>query len=238
MSNSSDSSVDLSELLNKLGVVIDEPYLSRALTHRSYAYEHGGIPTNERLEFLGDSVLGVVVSDMLFHRFPQINEGELSRRRAALVSTKALARIAKLREVGGFLRLGHGEESSGGHTKASLLADMMESLIAATYLSRGMDVARDLVLRLVEPLVPDVAVLAAEMDPKTTLQELSNAKALGDPVYEITASGPDHDRRYSATVRCGTVSEVGTGPSKKQAEMQAAMQAWRALGGHLPDPVA
>ncbi|MCI1207175.1 MAG: ribonuclease III [Microbacteriaceae bacterium] len=219
-------------LPERLGVPIVEPWLTRALTHRSFAYENGGIPTNERLEFLGDSVLGFVVSDMLMHRFPDIDEGELSRRRAALVSTQALARIANARDLGPWLRLGKGEQASGGQKKASLLADLVESLIAATYLSAGIDVVRDLVLRLVEPLVPDVAVLAAEMDPKTTLIELASRRGYGAPEYQIEAQGPDHHRVYRATAVCGPATGRGEGPSKKQAEMNAAMQAWRALGGH------
>lgn len=226
---STDATRPPADLPAVLGAEIDEPYLTRALTHRSYAYEHGGIPTNERLEFLGDSVLGYIVSDMLVHRFPDIDEGELSRRRAALVSTHALARIAESRDLGGWLRLGRGEQSSGGQHKASLLADMMESLIAANYLSRGIDATRDLVLRLVEPLVPEVAVLAAEMDPKTTLLELAASRGYSEPTYQVEAVGPDHRRVYRATVACGPARGIGTGPSKKQAEMSAAMQAWHAL---------
>ncbi|MFU0805285.1 MAG: ribonuclease III [Pseudoclavibacter caeni] len=218
------------DLLARLGTSIDEPYLTRALTHRSYAFEHGGLPTNERLEFLGDSVLGLVATDLLFHEFPDLSEGELSRRRAAIVSTNALSFIADQREIGGFLLLGHGEELTGGHHKASLLADMVESLIGACYLTGGLEAARPFVLNLLSPLITRVDTLAARMDPKTTLQEAVADRGLDAPVYEVTSTGPDHDRHWSATVTCGgRVHARGEGTSKKQAEMAAAFNAWKGL---------
>lgn len=218
------------DLLERLAVRIDEPYLTRALTHRSYAFENGGLPTNERLEFLGDSVLGLVVTDLLFHSFPDLPEGELSRRRAALVSTDALSFVAEDRGIGRFLLLGRGEARTGGHHKASLLADMVESLIGATYLTGGLASARPFVLSLLSPLLPRVGTLAAQLDPKTTLQEATSAKGLGAPVYSVTSTGPDHDRRWAASVSCGgEVLGTGEGTSKKHAEMAAAFSAWRLI---------
>lgn len=221
---------DKVELLERLDVQIDEPYLTRALTHRSYAFENGGLPTNERLEFLGDSVLQLVATDLLFHEFPDLSEGELSRRRAAIVSTNALSFIAEDRGIGGYLLLGRGEELTGGHHKASLLADMVESLIGATYLTGGLEKARPFVLCLLSPLLPRIEALAARMDPKTTLQESASEHGLPFPVYTVSSTGPDHERRWAASVHCGeTVKGDGEGTSKKQAEMAAAFNAWKCI---------
>ncbi len=217
-------------LRETLQVDIDDALLTRALTHRSYAYENGGLPTNERLEFLGDSILGFVVADVLFRTFPDLQEGDLSRRRAALVSTGALASRATDWGVGEYLLLGRGEQSTGGSAKPSLLADVMESLIGATFLANGFDAARGLVMRIVEPMLANVEELAAVMDPKTTLQELTQLRHLGSPVYTVVSSGPDHDKMYRATVAIdGSDHGAGEGSTKKHAEAAAALVAWRAL---------
>lgn len=134
------------ELLKRLGVIIDPETLRLALTHRSYAYEHGGIPTNERLEFLGDSVLGYAVTDHLYKNYPDLPEGDLAKRRSAVVSTRALAGIARSLGVGEFILLGQGEILTNGKDKSSILADTMESLIGATFLNHGIEVARQMVL--------------------------------------------------------------------------------------------
>lgn len=221
---------DRRALLETLQVGLDDDLLTRALTHRSYAYENGGLPTNERLEFLGDSILGFVVADTLFRRFPDVQEGELSRRRAAIVSTVALARRATDWGIGAYLLLGRGEAQTGGSAKPSLLADVMESLIGATFLSEGFDAARALVLRIVEPLLENVEALGAEMDPKTTLIELAQGRGYGMPAYQVTSSGPDHDRVYHAEVElAGSIRGVGDGTTKKHAEAAAALAAWHAL---------
>ena len=200
-----------------------------ALTHRSYAYEHGGIPHNERLEFLGDSVLGQAVTVMLFTSHPELDEGALAKRRASVVSTVALAEVARGIELGSHLLLGRGEEQTGGRDKDSILADTMEAVIGATFLSAGPDAATELVLRLTEPLLADPERYGAAMDPKTSLQELAARLGLTAPQYSIEASGPDHDRRFTATVTVGDVSMNGLGSSKKTAEMAAALSAWRLL---------
>ncbi|NYF28150.1 ribonuclease-3 [Microbacterium sp. JAI119] len=200
-----------------------------ALTHRSYAYEHGGIPHNERLEFLGDSVLGQAVTVMLFTTHPDLDEGELAKRRASVVSTVALAEVARGIDLGSHLLLGRGEEQTGGRDKDSILADTMEAVIGATYLSAGPDAATELVLRLTKPLLADPERYGAAMDPKTSLQELAARLGATPPRYSVEASGPDHDRRFLATVSVGDVSMTGVGSSKKTAEMAAALSVWRTL---------
>lgn len=216
-------------LIEKLGVDIDVELLERALTHRSYAYEHGGLPHNERLEFLGDSVLGIAVTVMLFTSLPDLDEGELAKRRASLVSTVALAEVARGIGLGEHLRLGRGEEHTGGRDKDSILADTMEAVFGATYLSAGPEAAEALVLRLTEPLLADPERYGAAMDPKTSLQELAARIGATPPRYSVVSDGPDHNRVFTATVVVGELSTTGEGTSKKNAEMAAALTAWREL---------
>src|SRR3954447_10649384 len=146
---------DLAVLVDLLGTVTDDELITRAVTHRSFAYENGGIPTNERLEFLGDSVLGLVVTEELFRRHPDLPEGQLAKLRAAVVNARALAEVARDLGIGRFLRLGRGEEASGGRDKSSILADAVEALIGAYYLDRGVEPARELVLRLFAGLLDE-----------------------------------------------------------------------------------
>jgi ribonuclease-3 len=204
--------------------------LDLALTHRSYAYENGGIAHNERLEFLGDSILGQAVTVMLYLENPDVDEGELAKRRASLVSSAALAEIALRIDLGAHMRLGRGEELTGGRQKASILADGVEAIIGAAYLSVGPDATTALVLRLIAPLLADPNRFGAAMDPKTSLQELSARLGKGLPQYTVTDSGPDHAKRFRATVQIGSDSLAsGEGTSKKQAEMAAALAAWAIL---------
>ena len=213
-------------LLEQLGVEIDPELLSLALTHRSWAYEHGGAPHNERLEFLGDSVLGQAITIELYRRFPDATEGELAKRRAGVVSSVALAEVARSIGLGQHIRLGKGEAASGGADKASILADTMEAIFGAAFLSAGRSASADLVLRLVGPLLDDPGRTGAALDPKTALQEVAAAQGLGAPVYEVLATGPDHARTFSATVRIDDeVVAEGSGTSKKVAEMAAALAA-------------
>ncbi|MCW2811535.1 MAG: rnc, partial [Friedmanniella sp.] len=164
---------------------------SHALTHRSYAYEQGGIPTNERLEFLGDSVLGLVVTEHLFTSFPEMSEGQLAKLRAAVVNSRALADVARGLNLGDLIHLGRGEEATGGRDKSSILADTMEAVIGAVFLQHGIDAARDFVHHLFDALMADVATRGAGLDWKTSLQELSSLSGLGVPFYEVVESGPD-----------------------------------------------
>ena len=214
-------------LVQRLGVVIDPGLLTLALTHRSYAYENGGTPHNERLEFLGDSILGQAVTVMLFTRHPELDEGSLAKRRASLVSTVALAEAARHIDLGRHVLLGRGEEQTGGRDKDSILADTTEAIIGATYLSAGAEAATDLVLRLMEPLLGDPERYGAAMDPKTSLQELAARRQESPPAYSVQAAGPDHNRIFTATVRVGATAAQGVGSSKKSAEMAAALAAWR-----------
>lgn len=223
--------------MKRLGIDIDSETLRLALTHRSYSYENGGIPTNERVEFLGDSILGFSVAEYLYKKYPDLPEGDLAKRRAAIVSTRALAIIARDLGVGEHIFLGRGEAQSNGANKASILADTMEALIGATYLDQGMDAARALVLRFVTPLLEDVRLLGAATDWKTVIQEEVAAKKLGDMRYQVTGSGPDHARTYEATL---VISDEpygsGHGPSKKEAEQEAARNSWLQLhpGEQIP----
>ena len=204
--------------------------LERALTHRSFAYENGGLPTNERLEFLGDAVLGLVVTDTLFRRHPDLPEGQLAKLRAAVVNMRALADIGRGLDVGAHLRLGRGEESTGGRDKSSILADAVEALIGAAYLDRGLEAAAGLVHRLVDDMIDRADVLGAGPDWKTSLQELAAQLGLGSPDYRITGTGPDHAKTFTAEVVLdGTPRGWGTGRSKKEAEQAAASTAWTSL---------
>ena len=217
-------------LLERLGVGLDEQLLERALTHRSYAYEHGGLPTNERLEFLGDSVLGLVVTDSLFRTFPDLPEGQLAKLRAAVVNARTLAQIGRELGVGAALRLGRGEESTGGRDKASILADTVEALNGAVYLEHGMTVATGTVHRLVDRHVEESASLGAALDWKTSLQELTASLGLGVPMYVVTEDGPDHAKTFEARVALGDhLYGHGAGHSKKAAEQAAAATAYEEL---------
>ena len=221
---------ELAELQRTLRVELDPELLLLALTHRSFAYENGGIPTNERLEFLGDSILGQAVTVRLFTEHPELDEGELAKRRASLVSSVALAEVARTIGLGPYIRLGRGETLTGGADKPSILADTVEAIIGAVYLDRGGDVATDLVLRLVAPLMKDPDRFGAAMDPKTSLQEIAARRGAAAPAYVVTESGPDHSKHFVATVTVGDlVSASGEGSSKKQAEMAAALEAWTVL---------
>jgi len=217
-------------LLARLGIPVSEALLELALTHRSYAYEQGGLPTNERLEFLGDSVLSIVVTEYLYRTFPDLPEGQLAKIRAAVVNAQALALIARDLQIGEFLRLGRGENSSGGRDKSSILADTVEALIGAAYLDNGLEPTREFVMRLVAPLLATAVNLGAGLDWKTSLQELASARDLGVPEYVIGESGPDHDKRFTAQVRFGdNLYGFGEGSSKKMAEQGAASTAYSEL---------
>jgi ribonuclease-3 len=209
---------------------IDEPLLLRALTHRSYAYENGGLPNNERLEFLGDSVLGLVVTDSLYAAHPDLPEGQLAKLRAAVVNMRALAQVARTIRLGDYVFLGRGEESTGGRDKASILADTMEAVIAAVYLSGGLPAATALVHNLLDPLMKSSASLGAGLDWKTSLQELTASGSLGVPEYRVTEEGPDHMKSFYAESRVGSeLLGSGSGSSKKEAEQMAAEVAWTEL---------
>ncbi|MEV1287288.1 ribonuclease III [Micromonospora sp. NPDC049679] len=224
------------------GVGLEPELLERALTHRSYAYENGGLPTNERLEFLGDSVLGVVITAALFHNHPDLPEGQLAKLRASVVNMRALADVARRlgpQGLGAYLLLGKGEESTGGRDKASILADTLEALLGAIYLQYGLDTAALVIHRLFDPLMAESAGRGAGLDWKTSLQELTAALGLGVPEYRIDEAGPDHEKTFTAwVVVAGNRYGGADGRSKKEAEQRAAEAAWRTLSEKVAESAA
>jgi ribonuclease-3 len=211
-----------------IGVRFTDPELRRmALTHRSFAFEHGLEVTNERLEFLGDSVLGLVVTDMAYREFPDMPEGQLAKLRAAVVNMQALAEVARTLELGHVVLLGRGEEQSGGRDKASILADALEAVFGAIYLDLGLDAARELVERLFRPRMQAYVRGEGDRDHKTILQELASQELRAMPEYRLEERGPDHEKEFTATVFLGGEAfGTGVGRSKKEAEQQAAREAY------------
>ncbi|GAA1976376.1 ribonuclease III [Amycolatopsis minnesotensis] len=224
---------DPATLLEALGVEMDAELLRLALTHRSYAYENGGLPPNERLEFLGDAVLGLVVTDHLYREHPDLPEGQLAKLRASVVNMHALAGVARGLGEGGLgahLLLGKGEELTGGRDKASILADGLEAVIGAVFLAHGIEAGRTLVHRLFDGLLAEAPLRGAGLDWKTSLQELTASSGLGVPEYRVEDTGPDHRKEFSATVLVGGRDlGHGDGTTKKEAEQKAAETAWRFL---------
>lgn len=210
--------------------MIDEPLLLRALTHRSYSYEHDNVPHNERQEFLGDAVLGLVVTDHLYSAHPDLPEGHLAKLRASVVNARALAQVARELELGEYVLLGRGEQATGGRDKDSILSDTMEAVIGTVYLAAGLEPSVRLVHHLLDPLLSRVTTLGAALDWKTSLQEAAAAAGLGSPSYVVSGEGPDHDKHFTAVVLVGG-QRLGTGEgrNKKTAEQIAAEQAWTTL---------
>ncbi len=223
--------IDVKTLAATLQVPVrDEALFRQALSHRSFCAEHTQYQNNERLEFLGDSVLGMVITQYIYREFPDMPEGALAKVRAAVVSAEALAEVARELHLGDHLLLGKGEAATGGSDKSSILADAMEAVFAAVYLQDGMEIAEQFVLRLLQ----DRTHLAAEgpggHDYKTRLQESAAQRFGSGPKYRLTADGPDHVRVFTAVVIVGgREAGTGTGPSKKAAEQQAARAAWEHL---------
>jgi ribonuclease-3 len=216
-----------------LGTVIEPGLLERALTHRSYAYEHGGLPTNERLEFLGDAVLGVVITTALYQNHPDLPEGQLAKLRASVVNRLALAHVARglgPHGLGPYLLLGKGEEATGGRDKSSILADTLEALLGAIYLQHGLAIASEVIHRVFDALMGEAASRGAGLDWKTSLQEQTAGLSLGVPEYRIEEQGPDHAKTFTAWVLVNGERFGGAeGRSKKEAEQRAAAAAWQEL---------
>lgn len=217
-------------LREMVGETIDEQLMRRALTHRSFAYENGGLPHNERLEFLGDAVLGLVITDTLYASHPELPEGQLAKLRAAVVRMPALADVARTIGLGDHIFLGKGEEATGGRDKASILADTLEAVIGTVYLSAGLERATDVIHQLFDPLLAESAGLGAGLDWKTSLQEVAAELGLRAPEYRVDQEGPDHEKVFFARAMIGDEDlGAGTGRSKKDAEQKAAKKAWKAL---------
>lgn len=217
------------ELLEELGVRVDPQLLELALTHRSWAYENGGVAHNERLEFLGDAVLEVVVTDHLYRDYPDLPEGRLAKMRAAVVNTHVLADVSRSLAVGPMIKLGQGEVNTQGWDKTSILADAMESLIGALWLTDRPG-AVTFVSHLFLPLIDEAAHRGPSLEWKTSLQEATAAAGLGAPIYEIAESGPEHARTFHATVFvAGEALGQGESTTKRGAEMLAAGEAFQSL---------
>jgi ribonuclease-3 len=207
----------------------DRSLLDRAVAHRSWCAEHDGA-SNERLEFLGDAVLGLVVTDHIFRTYPELPEGELAKVRATVVSAAALAEVALELDLGDAILLGKGEDASGGREKPSILADATEAVIGAVYLDGGWDAASDLVMDLLGERIAAASEGPGGQDYKTRLQELAARELEALPTYDVADEGPDHAKRFFATVSLnGRELGMGEGRSKKQAEQAAARVAWEVL---------
>jgi ribonuclease-3 len=224
---------DPAELAAELGVEMDPELFRRALTHRSYAYENGDLPHNERLEFLGDSVLGVVITETLYLNHPELPEGKLAKLRASVVNMRALAEVARsigADGIGKYLLLGRGEDATGGRDKPSILADTLEAILGAIHLQHGIAVAATVIHTLFDDVLSAAPGYGAALDWKTSLQELTAMRGLGVPDYLISSDGPDHAKSFTAAaVVDGVTYEARPGKSKKEAEQAAAEAAWRAL---------
>ena len=220
----SDEAVRLAE---RLGYELTaSSLLQQSLSHRSWCAEQGGAPSNERLEFLGDAVLGLVVAEYCFRRFPEMPEGELAKVRAAVVNARVLAEVADELDIGGSLLLGKGEEASGGRTKPSILADALEAVIGALYLEAGWTAAEQMILDFLGPRIERAAAEPDDFDQKGLLQELTVRQGVGVPRYVVVGSGPDHDRQFEAAVFVNGIQRgAGVGGTKKDAEQEAARQA-------------
>jgi len=219
-----------------LGVEISPQLLELALTHRSHAYESGSNETNERLEFLGDSVLGLIATEELFRRFPDLDESRLSPLRSGVVNMRALADIARTLNLGSHIRLGKGEENTGGNDKNSLLSDALEAIIGAIYIECGFQKTAQVVLGLIEKTLVNAVDKGAGLDGKTALQELVALAGKGAPEYLVTETGPDHDKSFTAfAMVAGEAIAQGEGKSKREAEQIAARVAYELLSVPTPE---
>ncbi len=221
----------LSALADRIGYrFVDWSLLGRALAHRSWCAETPGAISNERLEFLGDAVLGWAIADIVYNRYP-VAEGQLTDLRKSVVNAIALAEVAEGIALGAHVLLGRGEAAADGAAKPSILSDAFEAVLGAVYLDGGAEAAYAMVDRLVVPRMPDTADAMGQFDQKTQLQELSARLGRGAPVYEVSSHGPDHAKTFHARVLVDDeVLGVGTGRSKKAAEQLAATEACLALG--------
>jgi ribonuclease-3 len=211
-------------------VAINSALLDLALTHRSFAYESGGLPTNERLEFLGDSVLGLIITEELYARFPDLDESRLSPLRSGIVNMRALASIARELDLGSALKIGKGETVTGGRDKNSILSDALEALVGAIYLDHGYAKTREIILTLMSKSIDEAMTRGAGLDGKTALQEIVAASGWQAPEYRVTESGPDHDKDFEAIAIVNGISyQPGKGKSKREAEQVAARIAFEEI---------
>jgi ribonuclease-3 len=218
--------MSLDALGKSLGVEIEPQLLELALTHRSYSYENGRGPNNERLEFLGDAILGFLVTSHIHDHFSDMDEGNLTKLKNAVVSAPALAQAASSINLGEYLLLGKGEIQTGGREKMNLLADTFEAVLGAAYVSKGLEAAKTIVDQHIIPLLDSAEDLLLSADPKTTFLESMQQQGKAVPVYQTTHEGPDHDRTFFANLLIdGQVIASASGRSRKQAETNAAIKA-------------
>ncbi len=220
---------DHAPLLEAWGVELPDDLLRLALTHRSFANENGHLPNNERLEFLGDAVLGLAVAEQLYRQFPERAESDISKMRSGVVNMYALADVARRLGMGEYILLGRGEMLTGGKDKHSILADSVESMLGAIYLHHGFEVARATVLRLFTDKITEAPTTGLTMDWKTVLLEKLSDMKLPLPTYEVRGEGPEHDKTFYATVTIEDLVTHGEGHTKKVAEHAAAKQAVQKL---------
>ena len=211
--------------------------LELALTHRSYAYEFGGLPTNERLEFLGDAVLDFLVGSWVYNHYPEMAEGELTRMRSALVRTETLAEFSRRLNIGNAMRLGRGELQGGGRDRDLLLCATFEALVGALYQSKGLDAAKNFVMPLLVPMAETILTQMHTIDPKSRLQEYTQSRGWGIPRYiTVQAEGPEHARMFEIEVYVsGKCLGKGSGPSKHSAQLVAAQHALENIAMLDPD---
>ena len=228
-----DGEMTANVLLEALGTTLDPELLVEALTHRSFSHEHEGAKNYERLEFLGDAVLELVSTETLYATHPDMNEGQLAKMRAKAVSEESLSAIAREKlHVGPYILLGHGEKEQGGADKSSILCDIVESLIGATFIQHGIDEARRVVHHLVDDTLAEVATEGPALDWKTSLTVKAHDMGLGEPRYQMSVSGPEYAQVFTARAMLGDSDEVigiGTGTSKRKAQLAAAEEGWKAL---------
>jgi ribonuclease-3 len=233
IANGSSSSAPTDELLAVLGTTIEPELLVQALTHRSFSHEHAGAANYERLEFLGDAVLELVSTETLYRLHPDMNEGQLAKMRAKAVSEEALSQIAREKlHVGPYILLGNGEAESGGADKSSILCDIVESLIGATFVQHGIGEARAVVHRLIDDTLEEVSHEGPALDWKTSLTVKAHQLGLEDPQYRMAVSGPEYAQTFTARAVLPDNDEVlgtGSGTSKRKAQLAAAQEAWKAL---------
>ncbi len=225
------------QLLARLGTTLTPELLVQALTHRSFSHEHPGAPNYERLEFLGDAVLELISTETLYRLHPDMNEGQLAKMRAQAVSEAALSEIARDKlQVGPFILLGNGEAETGGAQKSSILCDIVESLIGATFIEHGIDEARKVVHRLIDDTLVEVSHEGPALDWKTSLTVKAHGMGLADPEYRMAVDGPEYAQVFTARAVLPDSDEVlgtGTGTSKRKAQLAAAAVAWKALDARL-----
>lgn len=235
----SESEMTANALLEALGTTLEPDLLVEALTHRSFSHENPGAKNYERLEFLGDAVLELVSTETLYKAHPDMNEGQLAKMRAKAVSEESLSKIAREKlNAGPYILLGHGESDQGGADKSSILCDIVESLIGATFIQHGIDEARRVVHHLVDETLAEVATEGPALDWKTSLTVKAHGMGFGEPRYQMSVSGPEYAQVFTANVMLGESDEIistGTGTSKRKAQLAAAEKGWKALDNRKPE---